>query len=412
MALSFRALNEMDILIDPMKNGIISKIYRDELLGENNIDKNNEYEIKMFFKNYSEKINNFVISKQEKYKNTFKEFLSGKYRIVEREIHTSETKKEYVFEEDPNYNGEISNNQIFWKKYYTLYDAREFFTINKQKNLELYNLFNFFSRIKEHISEGCKINTEFVSTTTDFESLKKYYLSQKICKVAVVESIDNKDMYETNSKNFFRGLSLDSRLSLDHLPYFFNNETKEIDGEVMFKATERKTMMSNNALSDSEELGFGSIAPKNIYSIITPLEMDLLENNVYSEEAIKYNDLLTKKRKNIIETLKQEVLYYDEIYTYIIENHYKECKSLLSLACEKKYKIKDLVDGKKVLINLISQKIFNKMNCTNNIKIPEDVNGCKIEDLLDEQLDLIRDGKFNYFDYCNRKEETKQKIKR
>jgi|GEM_PF-3145125 len=408
MALSFRALNGMDILMDPMKHGIMCKIYLDELLEINKIDRNNKEEIKNFFSDCSsDAIRNFINSKQEKYQKTFAELLSGKYRIVERALtNCFEEHKEYVFEEDPNYNDEIYNNQISWDKFYAFYKKREFFTINKQKNPELYDLFNFFSRIKEHISEGCKINTEFVSTTTDFESLKKYYLSQKICKVAVVKSIDNGDMYKPNSKNFLRGLSLDSRLSLDHLPFFFNNVTEDILGEVMFKATDKKTMTSNIALHDSEELGFGSIAPKNIYSVITPLEMDLLENNVYSEEAIKDNDLLTKTRTYIIETLKKEVLNSEEIYTYIIEHHYKECKSLLSLACEAKYNIKDLVEAKKILINLISIKIFDKTNYTSNIKIPEDVNGRKIEELQDYELDLIRDGNFDYFDYCNGKETT------
>ena len=146
MELVFRALNDMDILCDPLKNGIASK----KML----------YDLTRTYLEATEQ--KFLNGLSEKEKDEYIKSNIEKYIIT----HYSKLSKKFSRRNIPIRN--VIND----------------FVINKDKRA-YYLLLCFLSTLNNHLVNGSKVYTEWISTTTNFESMFKYYDRQSEHKVAV-----------------------------------------------------------------------------------------------------------------------------------------------------------------------------------------------------------------------------------
>lgn len=360
------------------------------VLNEDDIESIDEYKC-IFSKKDSDQY------KKERLQKTWADLIQGKYRFSIVDTIDSEVKSHKI-EKISEYENYTDNN--FFEQYKNIYIDRKKIIIDKITSPELYELFAFFSEIREHVGKGCYNETNFISTTTSFETLKKYYFSQKISKVAVIKKIQNRDMYDINSENFFKAISLTEGKIVDNLCFIFNQINDDNNNEIFLTPTTPGSTIRNYSVGDSEELHFFNIEQKEIVSIITPLEIDLVDNGIFPEDYLNSDNETIEKNKNNILNKTHEIIQYHqncEILNYIIDEHYINCKSFLSLACESKYSMNDLIEAKKELIKIINNKVLKK-NELEKIKIPEDINN-NLSNIGNLELDLIYNNHFNYFEY-------------
>lgn len=325
----YRALNDIDILSNPLKNGIPSKtmIYN---LTKKYIESTND----LFY-------NNLTVKEKDLYiKDNMNIYLIN---------HEKSLEKKFL-----KYQLEIKNTI---NHFVTCKDNKSYFMI-------LY----YLSKLNNHLVNGSKVYTDWISTSTSFDNILKYYDNQDIHKIAIINistnNVFNEDTFVVNvsNKDMIKDLRcLSKKIEKSDLMEFVKECDLEEDDELLrkifhkyiFERTNKSFMGYNFSSSSSEVCIYNYITSKNISWILESLEIDLIFAEIFNGKyleldnslKLKYlNELKQQLRKVISKSNNKEEMYiFDELY---IKN------KNIDLICEKE------MDKKRV--ELIRNKIINK----------------------------------------------------
>ena len=297
----FRALNDLDIASNPTENGIASKqiIYK-------------------IVKNYYEK-NNI-----EEYR---------KLNDIEKDLFIKEHMKDYL----------ENNNRKIKNKYYKLSnqsrkDIEEFsklirvlkpktkdeineFVINNNDNLDFgsyIKFYNYLSSLQTHLLYGSSKLTDWISTSTSFDSIKRYYENQDIHKIALIKSntgglvdsdnilsVDLSTMDKIKDKKYLcNKININNEKVIEII-----SEICKIDPTLSLKfqnayvnKTDTNSRGFKYAVNSSEVCILKYIPSDHIISILESLQIDLIRARLFNFDYLKLNK---EEQKQELERLKR-----------------------------------------------------------------------------------------------------------
>lgn len=312
----YRAINELDDKINPLKNGIIAKGIIDEMarygfdfliyseqhkIGKNNLENLSKSDIKDI---YFDIINLLI----ETYW----------YEILQK----SENNQNRV-------------NRIFRNAY-----------INDDKE-SLNQIITIFQTINGHITTGSEKDYPWISFSTDLKAIKKYYEHQQKNKIVVIDS-NIKNIVDVCDSNFLIAADLSNIESIRNNPFLINN--------LGLKTSEN--YRGYNYTRDSKEIVYYNMVPKEkIVTILNALQYELLTNELLDEEY--YNVPELKKiflEKKILYEMKQLFENHNDITNYLLEEYYNKSNSLRYLSEQGKYNMRQLECAKEYINQKIKEK--------------------------------------------------------
>lgn len=231
---------------------------------------------------------------------------------------------------------------------------------NEQKQ----NIIKVLSTINTHLVHGSRVNTQWISFTSDIHRTEKYYLSQAKNKVAVIESnvnliVDGNYMaVDLSSKEIIKKqLEFGFLMSKD-----FNRCSSNFRGY-------------NNSAKDKEVIYYSHIPQEKIITVLEPIQVDLIYNDLFNEDFYKLNN---DTRYRAYEYFKYYIKFLlkdlSDIEEKVLFEHYFNSKSLASLYSDARDVDKFISAKKKILskipINKVTSRIMNG-KCQ-NIILPEE----------------------------------------
>jgi len=307
MTMVIRALNDYDISVDPLTNGIVSKKVIYELTW------------------------NYVASSERRYFNT----LSDK----EKESYVKERMMDYILK-----NRDILHNKIAKKSF----NLGRLIELYEKGDTSKYVLFRkYLSTLNTHLLYGSSIMTDWISGTFSLASAKKYYDEQQsVHKLALIEfdtdrcpplssfamNVSNREDIKNASILFCNKLTdKDIENILDFCKSIPNANMIDID----YFITRTKTNFRgfNYSISDKEVCFFRNIAKDNIVNVYDALVAEML---IYDILDLKFLDLPVEEQNEWIKTLKYKMMmmlvgHYDPYMFYLYEKLYLDSVTLDSL---------------------------------------------------------------------------------
>ena len=278
----FRALNDFDIIIDPIKNGLASKkmIY----------DATKRY----LYNVEREKVEK--MSKQERY-----EYIKSYMR-------------EYLI----NHKHKLS--KIFEKNHLETKNIINNFVDNKDKFAYCQMIMDL-SSLPNHLVNGSKTYTNWISASNNIDGLWNYYDSQKIHEVAVI-NVNTNGVFDENTYivdlsnretiNNIRFLS--NKIDIDDFDSFimFMKANPELDkffingfNKYVMKPTNKKFMGFNFSAADNEYCIYEYLSKESIVTVLESLQIDLICADLFNEE---YLLLSSNKQVQELKKLKDMIL--------------------------------------------------------------------------------------------------------
>lgn len=309
----FRALNEFDIACNPLINGIPSKKLVYDLCRSYILE--NEKEMVKGLN--TSQLDNYIKQNMVKYLETHNYKLNKMFK--RRSIYIENKLKGFK----PL---DIRFNQEKYGEYF----------LNFKKSL--YYMCYYLSSLNNHLINGSKTYTDWISTSKNINSISKYYLNQDIHKLAVIR-FSNDNLLSDNSlvidlssrelidevsfllsKNIF-SYDFNKFVDNDCFPYF------SIFDEDFFDVTSPKFMGYNFSIHDNEVCVYRYIKPLNVLAVLDSLQIDLL--SVKNFNLIDY--CLLDKKKQIMELeklkyqLKNKVLECNDLFlNYLFDELYEK----------------------------------------------------------------------------------------
>ena len=324
-----RALNNLDILGDPLENGIASKqmIYR-------------------IVKNYYEKSNNL-------------EYLS--LNDEEKDLFIKEHMEEYL----RDHNKRIKN-KYFKSSNKAREDTKEFVEFvraiksksreeqealirdNKEGlNFGSYIQFlNYISSLQRHLMFGSSKITDWISFSTKFDSVFRYYQYQDIHKVAVVRS-DSGGLVDSDN---ILTIDLSTMDRIKDKPYLCNQidvrfekvmdlieDLCRIDPSLTMKfkrcainETDKNARGFKYANNSNEVCVFKYVPKDHIVAVLEALQIDLIRTNAFSTEFLKLSKEDQKKELDILKKSIEYSLinYHDPFLMHVFYELYINNKSI------------------------------------------------------------------------------------
>lgn len=335
MELVFRVLNDMDILCNPVNNGIASKKVLYDLT-----------------KTYLESIDD-----------TFLKSLSKK----EQELYIKDNISKYIITHNTNL------SKKFLKRNIEIRNVINSFILNKDKE-SYYLLLCFLSTLNNHLVNGSKVYTEWISTTTNFDSMFKYYDEQDEHKVAVMvvptngvynESTLAVDVSSKERIKEIRCLSKKiNKIDVKKFIEIINSDLElekvanQLFHQFIFRRTNEKFMGYNFSTASHEICLYNYLEPKYIAAVLEQLQIDLIRADRFNNDYLSYS--ITEQKQMLIDLknkLRKIVLTSnDSFIIYVFEQLYLKNKNISLLARdklekEKIIKIRNKIISKALVIN-------------------------------------------------------------
>lgn len=235
-------------------------------------------------------------------------------------------------------------------------------------------IYSALRTVNNHLVNGSKYNTNWISFTKDIHRIEKYYLKQKINKVAVLDS---------NLKMKNLELSYDLIIDCNTLGLDFSDRktVKFLLEQHLLPNKDDKTTKEtfrglNYAIKDKEVIYYSHVPQEKIVTVLEPIQVDLIYNDLLNENFYKLdNDAKLDVYRIFKETIEKLLLEdLSDIEKMVLLEHYFNSQPLSSLynnACDAD---KFVFAKKKILskipINQVTGRIM-KGKCQ-NIILPEE----------------------------------------
>ena len=314
MELVLRALNEYDVLCDPINNGIASKKMLFDLTRMYLESKESRY------------LESLSIQEREEYiKSCIPKYIKS---------HCSKLRKRF------EYGNRDARNTI-----------RSF--VDSKDNESYFMMLQYLSSLNNHLANGSRVDTEWISTTTSFDSVYKYYKNQDVHKIAVCTAYTN-GVY--NPSTFVLNLSdkekieelkcLSKKMDASTVRKFIEISKSEdpkvmeyaraIFHECFFEQTSTKFRGFNFANAAHEVCFYNHIDYRCVRAILERLHVDLILLQRFNEQALNLSK--EEQRKALVELkerMKRAVLRVNDPYlTHVFEELYLNNKSRDKIAID------------------------------------------------------------------------------
>lgn len=306
----FRVLNEFDINGNALKNGLASK--------------------------------KMIYDITESYYKTAPEYL--KLNKHDRDLFVKEHMNEYLI---------IHQNNL--EKKYRKYckdiikTINELHTTKDEDSKLLIKTIYYLSTLNNHLVNGSKTYTEWISLSKKLNSIDDYYNSQSKHKVALIASSTNGYIEEetlavdVSSRDIINKAEIFCN-KIEYKDYLEYLETMDIYQfiEDLVRRTKKEFMGYNFSVSDKEVCYYQYISSNKIVSVLESLQIDLIRCGLFNEEFL---ELDKKKQLKCYEELKYKLLrlvklmqdpymlhIYEELYlknnniNNITTNHHEQGK--------------------------------------------------------------------------------------
>lgn len=235
-------------------------------------------------------------------------------------------------------------------------------------------IYSALRTVNNHLVNGSKYNTSWISFTKDIHRIEKYYLKQEINKVAVLDSkikTENLDLsYDLMIDCNTLGLDLSNRKMVEFLleQHLLPNKDD--------KTTKETFRGLNYAIKDKEVIYYSHVPQENIVTVLEPLLVDLIYNGIFNEQFYSLSNnlkcLIYEKFKLLI---KNNLLgNLNDIEKMVLLEHYFNSKPLSSLYSDERDLDKFVFAKKQILsklpINSLSSNLI-KGKCQ-KIILPEE----------------------------------------
>ncbi len=320
MTYLYRALNDFDILMHPMQNGIVNKETIEVCLRS----------LHYFLWNYPEDIVNVL--KQ------YGIFASkSSYEKIYEELKVS-----YLFDSIPKIMEEVRSNEKM------MHVFLHQFLYNNEVGVERDILLEKMSTLQNHLHFGSKRPTPWISFSKDLSSIKKYYLHQKkhalgICKSEIVSVFDVLD------KEYRLAYDLSTEEKIMEVKDFLFNKSK--NGYLYFH-TLLNSVGFHYAISSREVVYYHAVPKERVIAVLSPLEVDLLLNGMLNLPVYETKEIsIPLFYQILIRELKQKLIQkgeYNDVLDTLLEKHFREGVPLHDLC----YEEEELIRSKKKVLAL------------------------------------------------------------
>lgn len=310
----YRSLNESDIALNPLENGLYSKL-------------NIELATKSLF-DFLLAADGIELTKGE-YKNELNEFMKNSVKYSLSRITSISNDKEMTLKEIRKHMKEYIENKD--------YDALlpyliSFFDITSTKNA--------------HILNGNNGSYDWISFTKDLEALKYYYLKQKNKHMAVGMDSNINTILDGDTIAY----DLSSKESVLANPFIYNKSNKtgvyemtDIDSRAMRYANKK------------EEVIYYNHVPKDKLFILEPLQIDMLYSGMLDNKYLN----ASKAVKNTINHLLIYIIKYklnnaDDLTKYVFEKAYIESMPISTLSEISGINYYELLSAKENILNILN----------------------------------------------------------
>lgn len=301
-----RALNNYDILGDPLENGIASKqlIYK---IVKNYYEKNN---VKEYMSLNEEEKEEFIKEHMEEYIKSHNKKLKNKY------YKHSEKSREDIKEFCEFVNVVKSKSK----------EELELLIKNNTENINFGSYIEFFkylSSLQTHLLYGSTKLTDWISTSTDFDSIMRYYNKQDEHKIAVIRSntgglvdsdnilsVDLSTMDKIKEKNYLcNKIEINDEKVIDIV-----SELCHYDPSLSLKFKNKyvnPTDVNSRGFkyaNKSKEVCMLKYIPKeHIVAVLEALQVDLIRSHIFDTKFLKLDK---EEQKKELEKLKKSLMYH------------------------------------------------------------------------------------------------------
>ena len=344
-----RALNNLDILGDPLENGIASKqmIYRIvKSYYDNSNDKEylrlNSTEKDLFIKEHMEEYlrnhNNKIKNKYYKYSNQSREDVKEYCDFYSKiKSKSNEEIKELIKNNKDNLN------------------FGSYITIDK-----------YLSSLQQHLLYGSSKITDWISTSSSLNSIMTYYDNQDIHKVAVIKSntgglVDSDNILSVDLSNMDKIKEkryLCNRIELDDDIIDYMAEIARIDPNIVakFHATWiNKTDINSRGFkyaNKSREICILKYIPSDhIVAVLEALQIDLIKMQIFNNDFYTLNKEEQKNSLNLLKKILEfNVLLHDDPFmNHVFNELYIKNKNINDLINVQDSKEKVIYNKNKIL---------------------------------------------------------------
>lgn len=222
---------------------------------------------------------------------------------------------EYNFSVIEKHQKEILNIAGFYQEYVnSLFSSIE----NKK-----WSLIQLISSANSHVLKGSSINYNWISFSKDIFSIKKYYLEQKNYNyIAIIES--SNETFEEHNGDYLIKADYSTIANMQENEYLMTQMGEKIA---------ENSRLAAYGINSKEVCFYGHVPQDRIVAILRALEADMILRGIISLREIL--SLSNFERLNLLMSITsylKTIYQNDELALYIINEHYINNRSILSIS--------------------------------------------------------------------------------
>ena len=186
-----------------------------------------------------------------------------------------------------------------------------------------WSLIQLISSANSHVLKGSSINYNWISFSKDIFSIEKYYLEQKNYNyIAIIES--SNETFEEHNGDYLIKTDYSTIANMQENEYLMTQMGEKIDGN---------SRLATYGIRSKEVCFYGHVPQDRIVAILRALEADMIFRGIISLREIL--SLSNFERLNLLMSITsylKTIYQNDELALYIINEHYINNRSILSIS--------------------------------------------------------------------------------
>lgn len=186
-----------------------------------------------------------------------------------------------------------------------------------------WSLIQLISSANSHVLKGSSINYNWISFSKDIFSIKKYYLEQKNYNyIAIIES--SNETFEEHNGDYLIKTDYSTIANVQENEYLMTQMGEKIA---------ENSRLAAYGINSKEVCFYGHVPQDRIVAILRALEADMIFRGIISLREIL--SLSNFERLNLLMSITsylKTIYQNDELALYIINEHYINNRSILSIS--------------------------------------------------------------------------------
>lgn len=186
-----------------------------------------------------------------------------------------------------------------------------------------WGLIQLISSANSHVLKGSSINYNWISFSKDIFSIKKYYLEQKNYNyIAIIES--SNETFEEHNGNYLIKVDYSTIANMQKNEYLMTQMGEKIA---------ENSRLAAYGINSKEVCFYGHVPQDRIVAILRSLEADMIFRGIISlREILSLGEFERLNLLMSITSYLKTIYQNDELALYIINEHYINNRSILSIS--------------------------------------------------------------------------------